>query len=259
MKSVAIGGLTVEIDEVRSEELETLDGWPRDWCQCDGCTSARMARLDGAPRDQTETLKALGLNPMSPTHSACALSHHRRSSRYGQRVCCWFAYGKVLGADHTPVIKFDKFNRMWVDSRRSVLNPTIENLEQIEPDEPGMIYVVTSNRLLWLHGEVCLFRQDYSPIECPDCGNRWRETGYLKRNSLIPEWKRAFHLSGILRAGKKRVYVEFCSHCGRMDYAVVDRKRPFRRKNNLYRDENRDPCPQVTWYLVPGQGLIESK
>jgi hypothetical protein len=245
MKSVVIGGVTVEIDQLKSVDLEDDGGWPRDWCQCDGCTTARMARLDAAPQDQTKILRALGLNPLTPTHSAWTRQSHPRSSQYGQRICCWFGYGKILSADCTPRVRFDKFNEMWVDSRRPVLNSTVENLMQIKPDDPGMIYIVTSNRLLWLHGEVCSFRQDYSAAECPDCGSRWRESGYLKRTSLIPDWKGVPHLNEVLRAREKRVYVEFCAHCGRMDYEIVDRKRPFRRKNNLYRDEQRERRPRL--------------
>ncbi|HLK16275.1 MAG TPA: hypothetical protein VKT78_15825 [Fimbriimonadaceae bacterium] len=64
----------------------------------------------------------------------------------------------------------------------------------------------------------------------------WRETGYLKRRSLIPEWRGVSEHTQVPRLRKSRVYVEFCSQCGRMEYRVVDDKPPFRRRNTLHRD-----------------------
>lgn len=64
----------------------------------------------------------------------------------------------------------------------------------------------------------------------------WRETGYLKRRSLIPEWKNLPHLAKVLGEREKRVFVSLCLRCGRMEHEVVEDMPPFRRKSTLYRD-----------------------
>ncbi len=249
MLRVDIGGVEVEVDEGRTKAFMAEGGWWAHGCQCPGCLDARMARRDGAPSEQTEILKSLGFNPLEPTQSYWVPSKGRSLERYLQRVSIWFAFGRIVGGSRTPQIQFDRFNSMWVDSERASIRTLASGFRQWQPDEPGTILVVTSNRLLTLSGEVCSFRQDYSAAKCPDCENFWRMTGYLKKGSLIPDWKGLPELTQILKARKKRVYVEFCVECGRMEYRIVDRKRPFRKKNRLYRDWQRRYSP----------GSVESK
>lgn len=236
MKSLTILGTRVEIDEERTGELYEGGSSDLDWCQCDGCTNARMQRLHSAPAEQSRLLREMGLDPALPYLSRATWQRSPRSRRHTQRLCCWFAYGRIVDAECTEVLRFDRFNSMWVDSRRALLDRRIEGMEWNRPTDPGFIYVVTFNRLPRLYGEVCGFRSERAPNPCPECGFMWRETGYLKRRSLIPEWRGVPELLEVLRLREGRVYVEFCSRCGRMEYRIVDDRPPFRRRNTLHRD-----------------------
>ena len=239
MRRVGIGGVIVEVDEVRTAEL--YDEY-MDWCQCDGCINARMTRLDATPPKQAEILTSLGLNPRVPYFSSAANLRQRPPrgrQRYGRRNSCWIAYGKIVGAEATPTLPLDKAGWLRVDTERSAAARDVEGLEHVEADGPDLVYIVTSNVILWLYDEVAGFRSDYVKEPCPACDFRWRETGYLKRDSLIPQWKGLPQLAQVLRRRKERVYVEFCSKCGRMECRIVGRKPPFRAKNTLYDDEQK--------------------
>ncbi|MGV3617765.1 MAG: hypothetical protein ACO1SV_20765 [Fimbriimonas sp.] len=237
MKRVAIEGVTVEVDEARTAALYDESEWPIDGCECDYCTNARMARREATPPEQAEVLRTLGLDPAKPYHSASLPSHSRRLKRYATRRSYWPVYGRILDAEKTPRRRFDHDNSLEVFSHRQDFFEVVDKLDETAVDEPDLICVVATNRLLVLYNEVCGFRQDYVAQRCPDCGSRWRQTGYLKRRSLIPAWKGLPHLDAVLRKRQARVYVEFCVRCGRMEHRIVEDRPPFRRKNTLYEDE----------------------
>jgi hypothetical protein len=242
MKQVEIAGVIVEVDEERTADLQHHNA---DWCQCDGCTNARMERGRAMSDDQKRLLSDLGLNFREPFTSAYSQAKSKESPQHLRRNTCWLACGRIIGAKSTPIHRFDKHNWMWVESRREEAQeavqvyPTFENIK-----EEGLIYILASNSIPRLYGEVCGFRSDYVEEECPDCGSRWRETGYLKPRSRIPDWRGVPELNQVLRDGRQRVYIELCSHCGRMEHRIVENRKPFRVKNTLYRDEMRARHPQ---------------
>ena len=229
----------MEVDEERTAPLYQPYWPPLDWCQCDGCTNARMCRIDGSPTEQIQVLEALDMDPRIPYSTSSVRQFRPKSRHHTHRVSCWPAYGKIVGFESTPKRRFDRHNSMWVDSRLKMVKAAIESPMQPLPEGPDLIYIIASNRLLWLYGEVCGFRSDYVLRACPTCRGEWRETGYLKRHSFIPDWKHLPELKEVLRRGRQRVYVEFCSKCGRMDYQIVEAKPPFRTKSHLYRDKLR--------------------
>jgi hypothetical protein len=236
MKRVEFGGVVVEVDEKRTSSLyeDRYDG-----CQCDGCTNARVTRVDATPPRQVEIITALGLDYQNPYLSASERRPHHRRPGYSRRNSCWVAYGTIIGAESTPQVSFDRWNWIWTDSSRSRAGLAVENLVHMKLDSAGLIYIVASNSIPRLYLEVCGFRSERGVQACPRCNSHWRETGYLKRTSRIPDWYGVPELRGVLRNGKQRVYVEFCSECGRMEHRLVDDKPPFRRKSLKGRDQQR--------------------
>jgi hypothetical protein len=158
--------------------------------------------------------------------------------RHTRRLSCWFIYGKLVGELRlTSKIRFDRWNWMWADTSRTAIHAWNSSLEDLDQD-PGLLYVFASNILPWFYGEVSGFRSEYAE-KCPRCGSRYRVTGYLKRRSLIPLWEGVPQLSSVLLERKHRVYVEFCTSCGRMEYEIVPKTPPFRKPNTLLRDEQK--------------------
>ena len=235
MKRIEIGGTIVEVDEARTAEIYEQ---VHDWCQCDGHTNARMARAEATPPEQAATIAALGLDLRNPYYSSYARGP-RPSRRFSRHNDCWVAYGRIVGAGATPRERHGRWGWIRADSDRGRATKDVESLFWSELDKPGLVYIVSSVVVPWLYGEVCGFRSDYVGAECPECGSTWRQTGYLKRRSLIPEWKGLPHLADVLREREKRVFVSFCSTCGRMEHEIVEDRPPFRTKSTLYRDEER--------------------
>ena len=234
---IDFAGIAIEIDKGRTAEL--YNRFPTDWCQCDGCSSARIARMDAMPTEQAELLSKAGLDPLYPYISSWAPHHYDKNNRrYGRRNDCWLAHGKVIGAERTPILSFAPHHRMWISSDMSEKDKVIEAWGSDEPHEEDLIYIFASNVIPLMHNEVCEFRSE-RVLRCSNCGSDWRLTGYLKRRSLIPEWKNLPELSKVLREGRKRVLVSFCHRCGQMEYSLVDRKRPFRQKDKSDREYKR--------------------
>lgn len=230
-------GFGLEIDKARTAQLYA-EGHSMDWCQCEGCTNARVTRSH-FPEMQKKVLQEAGLDPMLPFHSA-AIGGRPVQQGHTRRVSCWFAYGRLIGADRTPSMRFDRYNWMWVDTNRRRLNTLIENLDYLQPGpDADLLYFVASNSIPWLYSEMGTVRTDYVANGCPVCGGRWRETAYLKPRSRIPGWKGLPDLEKVLRDRKERIYVEICSRCGHMDYSLVTKSPPFRHRNTLLRDEQK--------------------
>lgn len=229
-----MGGHEVEVDTERTSLLykRTLD-----WCQCDFCTNAHIARARHTPVEQVEKLHALGVDPWRPCLSEFGGNRSHDPSRHTRRLSCWFLYGRLIGESPTPKLRFDRWNWMWADTNRAVIQAWDSELERLDGD-PDLIYVFASNVLPWLYGEVSGFRIEYA-VPCSRCGSRFRETGYLKRRSLIPQWEGMPELNTVLLERKLRVYVEFCTSCGHMEHRVVPNTPPFRKRNRLLRDERK--------------------
>ncbi len=134
---------------------------------------------------------------------------------------------------------------MWADTDRAATRAWNTVLDDLDLSDPELLYVFTSNALPWLYGEVTEFR----PVRaegCARCGCMHRQTGDLKRQSLIPLWEGLPHLRSALLERKYRVYVEFCGSCGLMEYEIVARTPPFRGPNRpSQHDESDQKRPQT--------------
>lgn len=237
MRSVSFQGSVVEFDEGKSAPL-IYEASQRDWCQCDGCTNRRMTRTDFTPVAQREVLRGFGLDYTQPLHSAFARNQNRVRPHCVRTVSCWFLYGRISSGTATPRLNFDSENWMIIDPDRERLNRLIGNLNEVEPFGPGLIYLVTSNCIPRLFGEVCSFRSERGS-RCSRCHSEWHKTGYLRHRSLIPSWFGLPDLKRTLLDRKARVLVKFCSHCGMVEHEIVPDKPPFRRKSPIARSERR--------------------
>jgi hypothetical protein len=229
-------GATFEVNEKATEELYRCG---IDWCQCEGCTTARIARKDSTPPFQAQFLASLGLDPHTPYMNSWVPGRRRKEvPGFGRRNLCWIACGK-LAVLRTDVLRVDRYNTMWLSSDVEDLAKSVQGWSPDKKYEKDLIYIFASNLVPLLYNEVASYRTDYVTDQCNACRSRWRETGYLKRHSRIPEWKQNEEMRVANRDRKKRVYVLFCSQCGEMEFRIVDRKKPFRVKNTLYEDERK--------------------
>ena len=231
MKRFEFCGITIEVDEARSAALVERAA-SDDWCQCDGCTNIRMTRKDAIPETQKKILESVGLDFHYPARSAIAKRVSAEQPGMHRVISVWIAIGRSIDFEKTPVMSMDRFNWMWIESRRESLLE-IDGFADMPSQPDGVIYIISSNSVPWLYGEVCSFRSDKVSNQCPDCRSFWRQTGYLTRKSRIPEWMNMAELKEALRDANHRVYVEFCAECGRMEYEVVENKPPFRSENQL--------------------------
>lgn len=230
MKSWRFQGIDLEIDVAKTKALYT-GHW--DVCQCDFCTNSKLTAHRFVPVRQVELLEAWGANPWDPVLSAPGSRRSNFPLHFVRRISCWLIHGRIIGADRTPSLKLDRWNSVWAAASPDAVPAWNSRLEEL--DDSPFFYLIASNALPWLQDEVGSFRREFA-APCSVCGSRWRETGYLKRNSLIPEWYGAPELREALRSSKKRVLIEFCRGCGRMEDRIVEDKPPFRRKSNQYRD-----------------------
>jgi hypothetical protein len=230
MQRIKVRDIEIDVDEGRTSRLyeRRLDG-----CLCDFCMNARIASRRHTPSEQVEALLALGVDPWRPCLSAFPGRRPYDPKRHTRRLACWFLYGKIVGNAPTSRVNFGGDSWIGADTSRTAIHAWDDALEDLDGD-PDLVYVFTSNALPWLLGEVCEFRRERG-AKCEVCGDRYRQTGYLKRRSLIPEWEGLPHLREVLLARKERVYVEFCSTCGHLEYKIVSRTPPFRQKSEVDR------------------------
>lgn len=144
----------MEVDEARTAEMYYSN---HDWCQCNGCTNARMGRADATPPEQTAKLAALGLDLREPFYSSYARGP-RPSRRFSRHNCCWAAYGRIVGAEETPRERHGRWGWIAAYASRERATEQVESLRWSELDGEGLVYVVSSVVVPWLYGEVCGFR-----------------------------------------------------------------------------------------------------
>lgn len=225
---IELQGQVIEIDADRTSSIYKR---MLDWCQCDFCNNAHVTQRRYLPARQIETLRELGVDPWRPCLSEFGRNRSYDPPRYTRRLSCWFMFGTLVGGAAISKLRFDRWNWMWADTNKRCIQSFDSVLEDLEGD-PDLIYVFASNALPWIYGEVASIREEFSK-PCSRCGHYHRLTGYLKHGSLIPEWQGRPELSHVLRERKKRVFVEFCTHCGHMEDKVVSRTPPFRSRNEI--------------------------
>lgn len=151
-------------------------------------------------------------------------------------ICYWEVYGRIAGETPSPRLDFEARHLIWVDSFQNEFLPFNRRREDVDPSEVFCLFVATAFPILKF--QVCSFRSEIGN-PCRECGSEWRETGYLKRRSLIPEWYGLPDLGKVLSEKKQRVYVEFCVECGRLEHRIVEDKPPFRTTDKRNRVHNR--------------------
>lgn len=172
------------------------------------------------------------MDPLLPVLSESSRKKPFDPPKQYRLVSCWLIYGRVLGAVRTPEIKFDQWNWLWADTTRPPVEDWDRRLKAMR-FEDSELYVLASNSLPWLYGEVCEFRFERTS-NCASCGDLWHITGFLKSRSMIPEWYGVPELNIALRERKGRVFVEICTECGRLEHTLVTAGPPFRTRNTPY-------------------------
>lgn len=218
------GDLEIEVDQTRTAEIYRRR---IDWCQCDYCTNAKITQKRFTPAAQVEWLNSLGLDPWRPCLRANR-NWDRPHRRHALDISCWYVYGRIVSRNPFPKIYLDQRNWIWADTNKRKIQVWSSELDDLEGD-PDLLYLFAFNVRPWLHGEVCEFRQGFGP-SCEKCGNDFWVTGYLKHQSMIPEWHQRPDLRRVLLERKQRVFVAYCFRCGHMKDRLVADKSPFRNK-----------------------------
>ncbi len=224
MKEVAFGNQTVIVNEAKTNELYDwlTSGFGLDICQCDGCSNARMTRVRFMPRDQYDLLNSLGLNPQIPVHCQWVRSYTKESRQFTRRMSKWYLYASFDRPEPAQKLMFENKGVAWIDDSESTDEIKHRTINWPNLDLEGLVVIRTSNSYPWLYGQVTSLKTSRFAT-CEECGSGFREIGFLKKNSLIPEWYGLPELRKVLLIGKSRVRVYLCSHCGHLDYEVTKR------------------------------------
>ena len=236
MKILQFGGVSVQIDVERTVALydPRLNPWRPFGCECDFCTNTQITSGRFIPPAQIDLIRECGIDPERPFYNGFS-SEQPRVPHWTRRLAYWRLYGEFDGAEPTPFLRLAPGHRLWIGKHWSSVRPPSRWNSNVDLADPQLLYLFASNALPWLYREVREFRSEYVGEGCPKCGMQWRETGYLHRQSKIPCWYNRPDLRRILIKREQRVWVEFCVRCGRLEAESVDRKRPFRRRNECHR------------------------
>jgi hypothetical protein len=226
MKRFDLPGIHLEVDEERTQALykSPVDNM-EEWCQCDGCTNARLGR-GAIPKGQLELLSALGIHPYMNAGSNWVSRLRIDGPGTGRRTMMYYLYGELTG--ESEKVYFDAHNWLWIDNKPSEMD--LEGMRHFDLERHNLLFVRTSNRLPRVLSHLCKLKFERSPPSCPNCGSHEKQTGYLRKKGRLPELLNISELRSGSLDSKVRVLGIFCYQCGHFGYEVVPNKPPFRSK-----------------------------
>jgi len=234
MQQITFHNLSLLADPQRTAEIYANDLF--DWCQCDGCRAARIARHSDLSQEVRKFIRALGADPDKPIFSS-GHGPDKHKNHHAVFTLSFLVFGRPFGPDRPEIARIDDSTSIQIGSHPDDLEGWARDVEYYWNEGETLLVQVTL-KLKYLLGEVCELRT-LPERRCAYCGNHWLTCAFLKSRSLVPEWYGQPEFADRLKRKNHRVKATFCEGCGRCQLEFVPPKRPYFVPNRLQKKQRK--------------------